>query len=81
MEEFPCRTKVISGTRYRIAMYDAAGDKRMSTSNESEEEALDYVRRMKELLSKDGREGVYSFKITPEPWTEEVCIECGRESW
>jgi hypothetical protein len=76
MEEkkYPCRTEKISGTTYIIKMY--LGDSlRMTGSRESKEEADRHVKSMSEKLPQ------YRFEITESPWTNEVCVECGREEY
>ena len=76
MEEkkYPCRTERISGTTYVIKMY-LDGVLRMSTSRESKEEADGHVKSMSERLPN------FRFEITESPWTENVCVECGREEY
>lgn len=65
-QEFPCRTKEVSGTTYIIKMYLVSDQSlRMSTSNESEEQAKGWADRMNKALG----EGKYRFEITPYPWT------------
>lgn len=76
MEEkkYPCRTEKISGTTYVIKMY-IDDCHRMSTSRESKEETDRYVKSMSERLPN------LRFEITESPWTENVCVECGREEY
>lgn len=76
MEEkkYPCRTEETSGTTYVIKMY-LDGVLRMSTSRESKEEADRHVKSMSERLPN------VRFEITESPWTNNVCIECGREEY
>ncbi len=75
-ETFPCRTKTISGTRYRIQWFAPDGSQRISTVCDSKEEA---DARAESITAKRSN---YTVKITPEPWTEDVCIECGKgEYW
>jgi hypothetical protein len=77
MGEFPCRTKEISGTDYIVKMYLVSdGSLRMSTTRYSEEDAQKYIDRMKASLGDK-----YRYEVTPRPWTQRVCIECGKEDW
>ena len=77
-EEFPCRTKINSGTNYHVAVW-TKGNETMSgspsglTSFDTEEEAQRYIDSLGDLIGK--------YTITPNNWTEEVCIECGKEIW
>jgi hypothetical protein len=77
MEEFLCRTKQVSGTTYRVKMFTVSdGELCMSTSFESKEEVDRWTNHMDKSLN-----GKYRYEVTPHPWTDEVCIECGREVW
>ena len=69
---YPCRKETISGTRYLVDVLDSAGDVRLKTSFETEEE----VERWKVAMSKNLQ---LSFRVTPYNWSQEVCIECGQE--
>jgi hypothetical protein len=73
-KKYPCRTEETSGTTYVIKMY-LDGSLRMSTSRVSKEEADRLVKNMSEKLPN------FSFEISSHPWTNSVCIECGREEY
>jgi hypothetical protein len=74
VEEFPCRTKTLSGTSFRIEMYRVSdGVRSGSTSVESEKEKDSFIKAME-----DSSPNKYTFKVTPYLWSEEVCIECGQ---
>lgn len=73
-QEFPCRTKQISGIIYRVKFYDEKGDLRISTSyRDDKDRAERYVKTMRETCSLRG-------EIIEQPYTDTVCIECGQES-
>lgn len=71
MADFPCRTKVISGTSYKVQWFAPDGSLRISSSMWSKEHA-------ERELNKPSVSG-YTVKITPVNWTKTVCIECGEE--
>lgn len=73
-KKYPCRTESISGTTYVIKMF-LDGSLRMSTSRESKEEADSFVESFTSKFPQ------YRFEITESPWTNEVCVECGREEY
>jgi len=73
-KKYPCRTEEVSGITYRIKMF-REGILRASTSFESKESADSYVKSMSERLPE------YQFEISSHPWTNSVCIECGREEY
>lgn len=75
-EKFPCRTKTISGTRYLVQWFAPDGSMHASTVCDSKEDADN---RAASIAAKQAN---YTVKITPEPWTEDICIECGKgEYW
>jgi len=78
MEEkiYTCRTEEISGTTYRFYLYLKDETKwRLSGSYQSREEVDSYVERMMKAHPE------YRIEITEHPWTNNVCIECGREEY
>lgn len=72
-DEFPCRTKQLSGARFCVKLLDSDGSLRMSTSFETHEEAEKWILNMQKI-----RPTVYG-EITEKRWTETVCVECGQE--
>lgn len=73
-KKYTCRTEKISGISYHIKMY-RDNVLRASTSFDSKERADRYIKRMSEKLPE------YKFEVTEHPWTNNVCIECGREEY
>lgn len=76
MEEkkYPCRTEVVNGITYLVKIF-RDGELRGSTSFEDKEQADRYVKSMSDKLPD------YRFEITESPWTNNVCVECGREEY
>ena len=73
-KKYPCRTEEVSGTTYVLKMY-LNGELRMSTSFQSKEEADGYIERFTKKFPQ------YRFEVSSHPWTNNVCIECGREEY
>jgi hypothetical protein len=74
-EEFPCRTKTISGTNYHVTIWRGkkkTGKPSGLTSFSTEEKAKNFC---------EGLSGHPYYEITPNHWTEEVCIECGKKEY
>ncbi len=73
-KKYPCRTEVVTGITYRIKFF-LDGQLRGSTSFEDKETADRFVKSMSAKLPN------YNFEVTSSPWTNNVCIECGREEY
>ncbi len=73
-KKYPCRTEAISGITYRIGIF-RDGTLRSSTSFDDRAGADRYV----EFFA--GKFPEYKLEITEKPWTNNLCIECGREEY
>lgn len=72
--DFKHRTMEVRGINYEIEIF-LNGKLVASTSEISKEAADRYVNHMQKYLPN------HVFKLTPIPYVEKVCIECGKESW
>ena len=72
-EEYPCRTKTISGITYIVTVYRAADKTKIMSTGCSTEEQAD------RLIERYLQNPKYTCEKVPRNWEQEICIECGRE--
>lgn len=71
-KEFKCRKKEISGVTYRL-IFRKNDNFEASTDFENIDQAFDNMRHMSKALPD------MTFEMSSYHWTNEVCVECGRD--